>query len=252
VLVMGATPELIDMLLTEGVARIAALDLHPETMEAMRRLGSQDWSRVQLVAGDWRHPRQAWHSAFDLVLCDGGLMFLPFPDDWRTVLVAVHGYLRPGGRLVTRMSSVSPTEVGFRESYDRAIVEFDSERSALDPEQQASRFAELLSRVRGMCRYGAVDPEGRVQLPLAVAARRWMAEDLQRRYPEFDRIVQTISGRSNLLGTDGTAIVAVPALERVTGEMARCGFDVEVLQSIHSPPKHWFTISATRRTTQMG
>ena len=48
VLVMGATPELIDMLLTEGVDRVAAIELHPETMEAMRRLASEDWSRVEL------------------------------------------------------------------------------------------------------------------------------------------------------------------------------------------------------------
>src|SRR5262249_15041386 len=74
-LVMGATPELIDMLLTEGVDRVTAIDLHPETIEAMRRLASEDWSRVELVRGDWREPRPAWASVFDVVLCDGGLMF---------------------------------------------------------------------------------------------------------------------------------------------------------------------------------
>ena len=57
-----------------------------ETMEALRRLASEDWARVELVVGDWREPQAAWSSTFDLVLCDGGLMFLPFPDDWRTVL----------------------------------------------------------------------------------------------------------------------------------------------------------------------
>jgi hypothetical protein len=150
------------------------------------------------------------------------------------------------------MSSVSPAGEGFRESYDRALTEFDAERSALNPERQASRFAEVVSRIRGMCRYGAVDPEGRVKLEVAAAARRWMGEDLQRRYPEFDRITQTISGRPNLLGADGTTIVAVPALERVTEELARCGFDVEVLRSEHRPPKHWFAISATRRTARVG
>src|SRR4029079_5370831 len=98
---MGATPELIAMLLVEEVDRVTAIDLHPETMEAMRRLATEDWSRVEMVLGDWRGARPAWASAFDVVLCDGGLMFLPFPEDWREVLTVGHDYLKPGERLRT-------------------------------------------------------------------------------------------------------------------------------------------------------
>jgi len=245
-LVMGATPELVDMLLTEGVDRVAALELHPETMEAMRRLASEDWSRVELVVGDWRDARPTWNSAFDLALCEGGLMFLPFPDDWRRVLGVIHGYLRPGGRLVTTTSSVPPGETGFQDHYAQAIARFESERSALDPERQARRFAEVVSQLRGVTRFGAVDPEGRVRLDIAAAARRWIAEDLRRRYPAFDRIIQANFGRSNPVGGDGASIVAVPALERVRAEMLRCGFDVEVLASTHRPPRHSFAVAATR------
>jgi SAM-dependent methyltransferase len=244
--VMGATPELIDMLLTEGVDRVAAIDLHPETMEAMRRLASEDWSRVELVVGDWRDPRPGWDCAFDLMLCEGGLMFLPFPDEWRKVLAVIHSYLRPGGRMVTTTVSVSPSEAGFQVHYAQAIARFESERPALEPERQARWFAELVSQLNGVSRFGAVDQDGRVRLDVAAAARRWIADDLRRRYPAFGRTVEAVFGRLNPVGVDGASVVAVPALERVRAEMIRCGFNVEVLASTHRPPTHAFAIAAIR------
>lgn len=53
-------------------------------------------------------------------------------------------------------------------------------------------------------------------------------------------------GRSSVIGIDGAGIVAGPALARVSAEMIRCGFDVEVLASIDRPPKHSFALAATR------
>jgi SAM-dependent methyltransferase len=246
-LVLGATPEVIDMLLRSRVACVVAIEMHAETLEAMRRLASEDWSRVDLVVGDWRDARAAWDSAFDAVLCDGGFMFLAFPDDWRRTLSAVHHALRPGGRLVTRMSAISPSADGFREPYAQAIAAFEAEQSTLDPERRVRRFLELVSHVRGMCRYGAVDAEGRVRLDVATAGRRWIAEDLARRYPEFSDIVATTCGRSSAVGDDGASMVAMPSLERVTAELERRGFDVEVLSSVHRPPKHSFWLAAIRR-----
>src|SRR5262245_18482630 len=174
-------------------------------------------------------------------------MFLPFPHDWRKVLTVVHGYLRPGGRFVTKASSVSPGASGCAEHYAQAVARFDSERAALSPEQQARRFAELASQLRGIARFGAVDLEGSV-LPDAVeAARLRLVEDLRRRYLEFDRVITTRLECSTLLGSDGVGIVAVPALERVMAELAECDFAVEVLASTHRPPKHTFLIAAMRR-----
>src|SRR4029079_2595766 len=85
VLVLGTTPELIDMLLGKGVDRIAAIERDPDTIEAMVRLATRAWAVVELIAGDCLDPRPAWRSALDLVLCDGGLIFLPFPDGWRAL-----------------------------------------------------------------------------------------------------------------------------------------------------------------------
>jgi hypothetical protein len=246
-LLMGATPELVDMLLTEGVGRVVTIDLHAETMEAMRRLATQDWSRVERVVGDWLEPRPAWDSAFDRILCDGGLMFLPFPDGWRKMLAMVHGYLRPGGRFVTTGVGISPTETGFEHYYAQAIAGFEQDRPTLAPEQQARRFAQLASGLRGLTRVGAVDGEGRVRVEAASAARRWIADDLTRRYPGFGRIVQANFGRSHSGGLNRGGIVATPGPQRVMAELTGSGFSVELLASVHRPPRDIFAIAATRQ-----
>jgi SAM-dependent methyltransferase len=245
-LVLGATPELVDMLLTEEVGRVALIDLHAETIEAMRRLATRDWSGVETVVGDWRDPRPAWDSAFDRILSDGGLMFLEFPEDWRRALTLIHGYLRPGGRLVITSTGMSPTEAGFGHHYARAIADFERERPALTAEQEARRVAELASSLRGLARAGTVDHEGRVRLDAASAARRWIMDDLCRRYPEFERIIVANFGRSHPSGLNRGGVVAVPELPRVMAEMVGCGFGVEVLASIQQPARHSFTIAATR------
>ena len=105
----------------------------------------------------------------------------------------------------------------------------------------------LAGQLRSIVRFGAIDTEGRIRLDVAGAARRWIGEDLRRRYPEFDGTIEAHLGRPSLIGRDGLSMVAVPALERVTVEMVGCGFDVEVLASEQRPPKHAFQIAATPR-----
>src|SRR5262249_34003714 len=99
---------------------------------------------------------------------------------------------------------------------------------------------------------GAVDPQGRVRLDVAGAARRWIAEDLRRRYPEFDGTIDAHFGPTNLVGRDGLTIVAVPALDRGTAGMGACGFQVAGLASAHRPPNPSFQIAATRRYEAQG
>jgi hypothetical protein len=248
-LVMGSTPELIDLLVRAKVDRVAAIDAHAETQEAMRRLASEDWSRVELVVADWRHRRPRWDAAFERVLCHGGLHFVAFPDGWREVLGIFHGYLRPGGRLVTSSFSVALTAMTARDAYTEAVAAFEAERPGLGPERQERRFAELVSWLKGVTLHGAVEAGGMVCLDRSAEAARWIATSLRQRYsgPAFDRIIQAIFGRSNPVGRDGANLIAAPTREQVEAEMVRGGFDVEVLASDRHPPRESFALAATRR-----
>src|SRR6266496_4700079 len=74
VLVLGSTPELVDMALALKAKKVVSMERDPEIMEAMRQLGKEDWTAVELVAGDWLEERQIFYSVFDCVVCDGGLL----------------------------------------------------------------------------------------------------------------------------------------------------------------------------------
>ena len=53
ILVLGATPELVDLALELNANKVVSVERNPEVMEAMRQLGKKDWTEVQLVAGNW-------------------------------------------------------------------------------------------------------------------------------------------------------------------------------------------------------
>ena len=139
-------------------------------------------------------------------------MFLPFPEDWRTVLTVIRRYLRPGGRLGGDDCPACPLPSrGFREHYAEAIARFESERPTMDPERQARRFAELVSQLNGVSPLWGRRPgwkgaaRRRRPRPAAGSPRTCVGAT-----PAFARIIEAIFGRSNPVGIDGARIVAVP------------------------------------------
>src|SRR5512135_3369017 len=71
ILVLGATPELVDMALELNAKRIVSVERNLEIMEAMRQLARKDWRGVELVEGNWLEERHDFYSSFDCVVCDG-------------------------------------------------------------------------------------------------------------------------------------------------------------------------------------
>ncbi len=247
-MVMGATPELVDMLLCSAADRVVSFDAHPETIEAMRRLAGEDWSRVEIVVGDWCNPRPEFEFSFDLILCEGGLLFLAFPERWRQVFNLVRTYLKPGGRMLYKTFSVSPTVPSFLDQYAQAIARFEADRPGLSSAQETRRFMEMVSQLKNRPLSGAVDPQGRVLWDRADAATRWMADDLRQRFPgpRFGRTIEAILGRSNAIGLDGAAVIAVPPLELVQSLIRECSLETEIVLSEHRPSVHSFMVAAIK------
>ena len=87
ILVLGATPELVDMAIELKAEKVVSVERNPEIVEAMRQLGEKDWSMVQLVTGDWLEERPEFEASFDCAVCDGGLLFLQYPAQWETLFI---------------------------------------------------------------------------------------------------------------------------------------------------------------------
>lgn len=80
-LILGTTPEL------------HALDWHVTPI----LLPQAEWADMRLAA-----------ASFDIVVCDGGLQLLPYPDGQRTLIEQLHRILAPDGQAVFRLFAPSP------------------------------------------------------------------------------------------------------------------------------------------------
>lgn len=96
VLILGVTPEFADLPWPAG-SRVEALD---KTPEMIRYVWPGDSALAHL--GDWL--RMPWDSpTFDVVLCDGGLQLLPYPQGLQTLAQELRRVLKPGGLCLFRL-----------------------------------------------------------------------------------------------------------------------------------------------------
>lgn len=102
ILILGATPELVDFSLRKKAGRITLMDWSEGMVKAMESLGSEDWTGVEKIIADWRKPRKDLRNTFNTILGDGSLNMISFPKDWETVLGNLASYLIPGGRIILR------------------------------------------------------------------------------------------------------------------------------------------------------
>jgi SAM-dependent methyltransferase len=96
-LVLGVTPELVQMAWPAGTS-LLAVDREPAMIDALfavapgRRAAVGDWLALPARPG-----------GLDLVVGDGSLSNLAFPDDYRRLAAELARVLAPGGRVVLRL-----------------------------------------------------------------------------------------------------------------------------------------------------
>jgi hypothetical protein len=154
ILIFGATPELIDMANELHVPRVVSMDWNVDTFEAMRRRAGTDWSRVEFRHGNWTVPAKGFEAEFGCVACDGGPLFLRFPDEWRAISRAAYDYLQPGGTWVSRGTDWPEADPSFAACVQKHIDEFLAQRRGLDAEAGLAAFRTMtvLIRVRSFHR----------------------------------------------------------------------------------------------------
>lgn len=72
---MGATPELIDLLIRHDAAAS-----HSEMCATARSFAAEEWRCVEWLAGDWCEPVTRLRGGLDCVCCDGGTLFRRVAD----------------------------------------------------------------------------------------------------------------------------------------------------------------------------
>ena len=148
VLILGVTPELVDLAVRKNASRVIAMDNHQQAFFAMRKLGRENWEQVEALRNAWQKFVPELEGELDLVLGDGSLTMLAFPSEWEQILKDTHRYLVPGGRMILRLS-FQPDEAFDFELYMReTLSRFDREYAGAGCEQRIRTFQDLLSEVR--------------------------------------------------------------------------------------------------------
>ena len=236
IMVFGATVEMIDMAVELGAPRIVGMDIHAETLEAMRRLATTDWESVELFHANWLDLRSDLVGEFGCTVCDGGLLFLEYPSQWRRLFEVAYAYLEPGGQFVSKTFAPPPTAPPFEDFSRDLLARFESEKASLSADQQFERYRSVATALRVGAMFGIVGENGAVDQKVLGERLDRLACQLLRRHPDPAFRDVTEAAFLKLCLGEGQA----PAITAGSPGMAKpllrdAGFDVDIVFTAEAP-----------------
>lgn len=191
VLVLGATPELVDMAIRNKAERVVSMERNPDIMAAMQQLGEENWSSVQMIAGDWLDERPELHAAFNCIVCDGGLLFLQFPGEWAKLFELIYRYLVPGGVFVAKEWAEPSGERVYESIKFDLITAYVQLCVGLVDGQKTKAFISLASELRLAAFIGMTRDDGTFTQKPLVARLDALLEELEKRFPDPEHVAIT-------------------------------------------------------------
>lgn len=191
VLVLGATPELIDMAIELNAQKIVSVERSPEIIEAMKQLGRRDWTNVQLISGDWLEERPEFYSSFNYVACDGGLLFLQYPGHWELLFKLVNRYLTSDGVFVAKEWAEPPGERDYNRFIEEMISRFESESKNLSRDEMIESYTYLASELRIATFIKTTKNDGSFDQDILLKRIEHLLAILSRKYPDSEMVLIT-------------------------------------------------------------
>ncbi len=151
ILILGATPELVDFFLRKKAGRITLIDWSEVTVKAMESLGLEDWTGVEKITADWRTRQEHLGKSFDIISGDCPFNMVSFPEDWETVLRHLSAYLIPGGLIIVRNMFYPTIPFSF------PVFLKDALRHLRKMNRNKDSFKDLVSAIRLGAYIGSVD-----------------------------------------------------------------------------------------------
>ena len=205
VLILGSTPELIDLAIRSGVKIIVRIDQSMEILDAMEQLAEEDWDHVESHSRDWLSDNPPLAGQFDLIWSDGGPLFLPFPSHWSTLFERVASWLKPGGLLETKIQS-PPFGTEETERRRQALLKKSPHRE--------KDFILQMADLWQLCHFDAVDTKGVVDRKRVLTNHTQYRDLAFDSFPENHRIIQKSFDR--FLENDGmTSLFSLPNYQQV-------------------------------------
>lgn len=229
ILILGATPELIDMALELNADKVVSVERNPEVIEAMRQLGTQDWSRVQLIEGDWLEERPEFIGAFSCIVCDGGLLFLEYPGQWEQLFKLIHSYLMPGGVFIAKEWAEPIGQRDYDQFVAEMIDEFETNSVHQSPIERIESYTYLASELRLAIFIHATLDNASFDQELLVKRADALCEKLVQKFPDPQMVQTTESALKYLARSEPgrTDTVAGARFDKADELLSRQGFRSE-------------------------
>ncbi len=188
ILVLGATPELIDMALDSDAGTVVSVERFPAVAEAMRSLGTRDWASVQMVLGDWLEDRPGFHSRFTYIACDGGLLFLRYPDEWQRLFGLARRYLKPGGVFVAKSWAEPEGQRDYDSLAAELIASFEAQQAGQSLERTRTAYRRLASELRVAALVDATNDDGLFDQQILVDRADRLIADMEAKFPDSESV----------------------------------------------------------------
>jgi SAM-dependent methyltransferase len=186
--VIGATPELVDLALELNAKKVVSVERNPEIIEAMRQLGTKNWTEVQLLAGNWLEERPDFYSSFNCVVCDGGLLFLEYPGQWERLFKLVYSYLVPGGVFVAKEWAEPPGDRDYDHVKENLIGCFETKSKNQNRNKMIESYIRLVSELWLATLIKTTREDGSFDQKIVVKRLDTLTEELKQRFPDLEMV----------------------------------------------------------------
>jgi len=249
VLVLGATPELVDTMIDIEPQRIVVVETRGRAIDAMRQLAKLDWDSAEFVIDDWRNRRLELEGKFEAIVGHGALLFLSYPREWQSVMGILRRYLADDGVVVLRSLFLPPQGHELQPNYERQLAEFEQAGAGQKETERLRRFIDTTTGIRITAILASTLDNGVVDHERLRDAMNWVREDLTRRYqgqhiwdvmaPEFKNTRQR--------GYEDVWPLAAPRWEQAKPVLEACGFDLEIQFIGDKPVPGCFCVITARK-----
>ncbi len=204
VLIFGATPELVDVAIEADANRIVCIEQNPDILEAMNRLSSRNWQQVEKVVGNWLEEDPRYICQFDYIACDGGLLFIEYPNHWNSLFDLSRIYLKPGGLFIAKVFLVTDCNKSYSSLTNDLIETFDNNFTENNAER-IEAFKQLVSELRIATYIDASLDDGSFNQELLVTRADELHDTLTAKY-KFDEMSFIVKAAMSLLARSRTNV----------------------------------------------
>ncbi len=251
VLILGLTSELVDLAVRNQALRVVVMDWHAPQFAAICRVSSENWTSVEQLVNDWRRFVPELEKSLDVVLGDGCLNFVAFPQEWEQVLLHIRRYLIPGGVVLLRLAFQPEEHIKIDSYLDETLSRFDAECPVLESRQRLELMRRIISEIRLLIVIESASMEGTVDFNRRMHLIRSVCDELERRYSRYREWEEVRAGfpPEVIKGTGLRAIKGLPRWKQAVDLFERCGFTVtEVRESGTRPVPGAMILFAARCT----